>query len=113
MEGTTRQVAQANEEFIQKIGNYLMAYDTIFSYRKVFLYYQEDRTGIRSSGSRKNNYQKEIGWVTVISGLRSEVLSQFSYALTGYLAVQQIVTIGSLSATAFVGDIFNTVSNIS
>ena len=34
MERTTRQVAQANEKFIQKIGNYLMAYDTIFSYRK-------------------------------------------------------------------------------
>ena len=42
-------------------------------------------------------------------------MSQFSlYALTGYLAVQQIVTIGSLSATAsLAGDIFNTVSNIS
>ena len=114
MEGTTRQVAQANEEFIQKIGNYLMAYDTIFSYRKFSYIIKKTKQASDHLAQEKNNYQKEIGWVTVISGL-GNILSQFSlYALTGYLAVQQIVTIGSLSATAsLAGDIFNTVSNIS
>ena len=114
MERTTRQVAQANEEFIQKIGNYLMAYDTIFSYRKFSYIIKKTEQASDHLAQEKNNYQKEIGWVTVISGL-GNILSQFSlYALTGYLAVQQIVTIGSLSATAsLAGDIFNTVSNIS
>ncbi|MGY3777097.1 ABC transporter ATP-binding protein [Isobaculum melis] len=114
MRTVTTEVSKKNEAFLSKMTDYLAAYDTIFVFRKFAFILEKVKKASIELGIAKNQQAKVMAGVTIAGGL-GNVFGQVSvFALTGYLALLQKVSIGSISATgSLASEIFNTFGNIS
>lgn len=112
-EGATK-VAQANENFLEKTTDFLLAYDTLLSLT-AFPYLITKLKATSAYLSRTKFQQAKLMAKVAVSGGIGNVIGQVSIlSLAGYLALLQQLSIGSISAAgSFAAEIFNTTGNLS
>lgn len=110
----SKKLTTQNEIYLNKITDYLNAYDTLFSYRQ--LPFMQRKLGKQASelSEISYKYQKLMALVAVAGGL-GNILGQIGvFAVTGYLVLNGGLTVGSIMVTTtLAGNIFNTAGNLS
>ena len=103
-----------NERFLSRVSEVLAGFDTLFSYSLLKNITKNTREASLKLATAKNDQAVVVSNVT-IAGIFGNVFGQISIlTLTGFLAFQRIVPIGSFAATSNLGiTIFNTLGNVS
>ena len=103
-----------NENFLSHISESLGGYDTLFSFGLLKKISKDTKEASLKLGAAKNQQAIVVSNVT-IAGISGNGFGQISIlTLTGFLAFQKIVPIGTFAATSNLGiTIFNTLGNIS
>lgn len=103
-----------NEKYLNKITDYLNAYDTLFSYRQLSFMQQQLDNQAEELSSVSYKYQKLMAFVAVAGGFGNIVGQIGIFAVTGYLVLNGQLTVGSIMiTTTLAGNIFNTAGNLS
>lgn len=114
VEGASQRVTKSNENYVSTASEFLNAYDTFFSFRS-FHFLKKHMSKISSELAESNkNYGRSMATVAIGSGF-GNIVSQVSiFVWTGYLALIQVIGVGSLAATmGLAASIFNVIGNIS
>lgn len=114
VESASQRVTESNEDYVSTASEFLNAYDTFFSFRSFdFLKKHMNKSAFKLAESNKN-YGRSMATVAIGSGF-GNIVSQVSiFVWTGYLALIQVVGVGSLAATmGLAASIFNVIGNIS
>src|SRR5690625_1413111 len=103
-----------NERFLSRVSEALAGFDTLFSYSLLENITKDTQAASLNLAAAKNEQAVVVSNVT-IAGIFGNVFGQISIlTLTGFLAFQKIVPIGSFAATSNLGiTIFNTLGNVS
>src|SRR5699024_8991776 len=103
-----------NERFLSRVSEVLAGFDTLFSYSLLKNITKNTREASLKLATGKNDQAVVVSNLT-IAGIFGNVFGQISIlTLTGFLAFQRIVPIGSFAATSNLGiTIFNTFGNVS
>ncbi|HIZ71400.1 MAG TPA: ABC transporter ATP-binding protein/permease [Candidatus Atopostipes pullistercoris] len=103
-----------NERFLSRVSEALAGFDTLFSYSLLENITKDTQAASLNLAAAKNEQAVVVSNVTV-AGIFGNVFGQISIlTLTGFLAFQKIVPIGSFAATSNLGiTIFNTLGNVS
>lgn len=103
-----------NENFVQYITDYLSGYNTMYIFQKLHLLLNKFMNQSYILSKAHYNYSKSIAKVTLISGIGNILCNVSMYALAGYLAFIQQISIGSIAAISAIStSVFNSVANIS
>lgn len=105
---------QENERFLSKSTDALGGFDTLFSYGLLKRITSQIKEASIQLAQAKNHQALVVSKVAIL-GAFGNVFGQLSIlVLTGFLAFQSLVSIGSIATTGnFASVIFNTVGNIS
>ncbi|HLR91593.1 MAG TPA: ABC transporter transmembrane domain-containing protein, partial [Atopostipes sp.] len=105
---------EENERFLSKANDVLGGFDTLFSYSMLKKITSDIKEASLSLAAAKDKQARVFGKVAILGAL-GNVFGQLSVlVLTGYLAFQGLLSIGSIASTGgLAGTIFNTVGNIS
>ena len=103
-----------NEYFLSRVSEALAGFDTLFSYSLLKNITTNTKAASLNLADAKNKQAIVVSNVT-IAGIFGNIFGQISIlTLTGFLAFQKIVPIGSFAATSNLGiTIFNTLGNVS
>jgi ABC-type multidrug transport system fused ATPase/permease subunit len=103
-----------NEIYLNKITDYLNAYDTLFSYRQLPYMQKQLNEQAKELAGVSFSYQKIIALVAVAGGF-GNILGQIGiFAVTGYLVLNGQLSVGSIMVTTtLAGNVFNTAGNLS
>jgi ABC-type multidrug transport system, ATPase and permease components len=114
MNEATLKTTQENERFLSKTNDVLSGFDTLFSFNQLKKITKDIKEASIQLAQAKDIQTRAIGKVAIL-GAFGNVFGQLSVLmLTGWLALQNILTVGSIaSTTGLAGTIFNTVGNIS
>lgn len=105
---------QENERFLSKANDVLGGFDTLFSYSMLRKITRDIKAASISLAEAKTHQARMLGLVAML-GAFGNVFGQLSIlVLTGWLAFQSFISIGSLASTGSLASvIFNTVGNVS
>lgn len=105
---------QENERFLSRASDMLGGFDTLFSFGLLKRMHQKINHASLNLETARNNQARVTGRVAVLGAL-GNIFGQLStLVLTGFLAFQALVSIGSIASTGnLAGTIFNTVGNLS
>lgn len=105
---------QENERFLSRASDMLGGFDTLFSFGLLKRMHQKIHHASLDLETARNNQARVTGRVAVLGAL-GNIFGQLStLVLTGFLAFQTLVSIGSIASTGnLAGTIFNTVGNLS
>lgn len=103
-----------NEIYLNKITDYLNAYDTLFSYRRLPFMQKQLNDEAKELAGVSYRYQKIMALVAVAGGF-GNILGQIGiFAVTGYLVLNGQLTVGSIMiTTTLASNVFNTAGNLS
>lgn len=107
-------LTKENETYLSKITDYLNAYDTLFSYRQLPFMQESLDKQAKELSDVSYKYQKLMALVAVAGGF-GNILGQIGvFAVTGYLALNDQLSVGSIMVTTtLAGNIFNIAGNLS
>ena len=113
VQDSTLEMTQEQEKFVGTVTSVLQGFDTLFSYNLVSRIRDRVYQASQDLADKKVDQRKQLTYSAIL-GASGNLLGQSGIlVLTGYLAIQQIVTIGSINATeALSNKIFNSVGNI-
>jgi len=104
---------EENERFLTKANDVLGGFDTLFSYNSLKKITTDIKEASIQLAKAKDTQARVLGKVAILGAL-GNVFGQLSVlVLTGFLAFQTLLSIGSIASTSgLAGTIFNTVGNI-
>lgn len=114
MSEASLKVSEENESFLSKTNDVLRGFDTLFSYNLLSKISKDIKKASTQLADVKISQARIHGKVAILGAL-GNVFGQLSIlVLTGYLAFQGLLSIGSIATTGnLASTIFNTVGNIS
>lgn len=114
VESASQRVTDSNENYVSTASEFLNAYDTFFSFRSFAFLKKHMNKSSKELAKSNLSYGRSMATVAVGSGF-GNIVSQVSiFVWTGYLALRQVVGVGSLAATmGLAASIFNVIGNIS
>lgn len=107
-------LTKKNEVYLNKITDYLNAFDTLFSYCQLPFMQKQLHEQAETLSEMSYNYQKIMALIAVAGGT-GNVLGQVGvFVVTGYLVLNGYLSVGSIMiTTTLAGNVFNTAGNLS